>query len=75
MRSVKFVTQADLPSWTYFRISLQGGRNAWRDDQEFTAKLDELQDKLRELGISVNTYMSGVHITSNSQQIESEVDH
>ena len=75
MRSVKFVTQADLPSWTYFRISLQGGRNAWRSDQDFTAKLDELQEKLKELGISVSKYMQGVHITSTSQQIESEIDH
>lgn len=75
MRSVKFVTKADLPSWTYLRISLQGGRSPWRTDQDFTTKLNELQDKLRELGISVNSYMEGKHITPNSQQIESEIDH
>ena len=75
MRSVKFFTQASLPSWTYFRISLRGGRDAWRSDQDFTAKLDELQEKLRELGISVSNYMQGMHITSTSQQIESQIDH
>ena len=75
MRSVKFVTKADLPSWTYLRISLQGGRSPWRTDQEFTTKLNELQDKLRELGISVSNYMQGMHITPNSQQLESEIDH
>ena len=75
MRTAKFVVKADLPSWTYFRISLQGGRDPWRTDQEFIAKLDELQNKLRELGISVNTYMSGKHITTTSQSIESEIDH
>ena len=75
MRSVKFVTRADLPSWTYLRMSLEGGRSHWRTDQDFTTKLNEFQDKLRELGISVSNYMPGVHITPNSQQIESEIDH
>ena len=75
MQTVKFVAQADLPSWTYFRISLQSGRNVWQNDQEFITKLDELQQKLRELGVSVAKYMSGVHITTNAQEVESEIEH
>ncbi|RYP47365.1 hypothetical protein DL768_006565 [Monosporascus sp. mg162] len=51
-----------------------GGRSHWRTDQDFTTKLNEFQDKLRELGISVSNYMQGVHINANSQQIESEID-
>ncbi len=75
LRSVKFATKADLPSWTYFRISLQRGRNFWYSDLDFTAKVDEFQDKLRELGISVGNYMPGKHIVTDSQTLESEIDH
>jgi hypothetical protein len=74
MQSVKFVTKSDLPSWTYLRISLDG-RSPWRSDQDFTAKVNEFQDKLRELGITVNNYMQGLHISPNSQQLESQIDH
>lgn len=74
MQSVKFVTKSDLLSWTYLRISF-GGRSSWRSDQDFIFKLNELQDKLRELGISVNNYMQGMHISPNAQQVESEIDH
>ena len=73
MQSVKFVTKSELPSWTYLRISLNG-RGPWRSDQDFNAKLDEFQAKLRELGISVNNYMPGMHISPNPQQIEAQID-
>ncbi|RYP80553.1 hypothetical protein DL769_002401 [Monosporascus sp. CRB-8-3] len=62
-------------SQTQQMIRFAGGRSHWRTDQDFISKLNEFQDKLRELGISVNNYMQGVHITPNSQQIESEIDH
>ena len=75
MQNVKFVAQAELPSWTYFRISLRDGRNMWQSDQEFVTKLDELQQKLRELGVSVTKYMSGKHITTNAEEVESQVEH
>lgn len=75
LRSVKFVTKADLPCWTYFRISLQRGRNFWPSDEDFTAKIDQFQGKLRELGISVNNYMPGKHITTDGQKLESDIDH
>ncbi|KAJ8132328.1 hypothetical protein O1611_g1296 [Lasiodiplodia mahajangana] len=75
LRSVKFSTKADLPSWTYFRISSQRGRNYWPSDTEFIDKLDEFQNKLRELGISVTNYMPGKHIITDPQRLESEIDH
>ncbi|KAH8810585.1 RNA interference and gene silencing protein [Xylogone sp. PMI_703] len=75
MRTSKFVTKSDLPGWTYLRISLQGARNIWQSDQDFLGKLDELQTKLRELGVSVNNYMPGVHIASNPQDLESQIGH
>jgi eukaryotic translation initiation factor 2C len=75
MRSVKLVTKAELPSWTYLRISLQRARSPWQTDQDFTNKLNEFQAKLRELGISVNNYMTGMHITPDHQTLESEIDH
>ncbi|KAH7110616.1 ribonuclease H-like domain-containing protein [Dendryphion nanum] len=75
MRSVKFVTKSDLPRWTYLRISLAGTRSPWQSDQDFLIKLNEFQSKLRELGISVNSYMQGLHITPNSQEMEAQIDH
>lgn len=75
MQSVKFVTKSDLPLWTYFRISMPGGRGPWRSDQDFHAKLDEFQAKLRELGILVSNYMPGKHISPSRPQMESEIDH
>ncbi|KAH8691555.1 ribonuclease H-like domain-containing protein [Talaromyces proteolyticus] len=74
MRSVKFATKADLPSWTYLRISLQGGRSAWPSEADFIAKMDELQAKLRELGISVNNYLAGGHLNASGQQVENGID-
>jgi eukaryotic translation initiation factor 2C len=74
MQNVQFVMKSNLSSWTYLSIFL-GGRTPWRSDEDFLAKLDEFQEKLRELGISVKQYMPGVHIKPNVQQIESEVDH
>jgi eukaryotic translation initiation factor 2C len=75
MRSVKLVTKAELPSWTYLRISLQRVRSPWQTDQDFTNKLNEFQAKLRELGMSVNNYMTGMHITPDHQTLDSEIDH
>lgn len=75
MRTVKFVTRSDLPKWTYLRISLAGSRKLWQTDQEFLSKLNEFQDKLRELGISVNNYTPGMHIDADSQQVEGQIDH
>ncbi|RYC61800.1 hypothetical protein CHU98_g4419 [Xylaria longipes] len=75
LRSVKFATTTTLPSWTYFRISVQRGRNFWPSDQDFTAKVDEFQNKLRELGISVNNYMPGKHIITDGPNLESQIDH
>ncbi|KAI1429223.1 RNA interference and gene silencing protein [Xylaria sp. FL1777] len=75
LRSVQFSTKANLPSWTYLRISLQGGRNFWRSDEDFTDKVKEFQDKLRELGIMVGNFMPGKHIIPNHQNLESEIDH
>jgi eukaryotic translation initiation factor 2C len=75
MRTVKFVTKADLPRWTYLRISLAGSHSPWQTDQDFFSKLDEFQSKLRDLGISVNSYMQGLHIIPDSQQMEAQIDH
>ena len=75
MRSLKFVTKASLLEWTYLRISLQGVYSPWQTDQDFSNKLEEFQDKLKELGISVSNYMPGEHITVNSQNLESEISH
>ncbi|KAI0812108.1 putative RNA interference and gene silencing protein [Xylaria sp. FL0064] len=73
LRSVKFSTKSDLSSWTYFRISLQSQKFP-TPDQSFITKVDELQIKLRELGISVNNYMPGQHIVTDKQHLESEID-
>ncbi|KAI0107175.1 RNA interference and gene silencing protein [Nemania sp. FL0031] len=75
LRSVEFSTKADLSSWTYLRISLQGGPNFWQSDSKFTAKVKEFQTKLRELGISVSDYTPGEHIITNPQGLESDIDH
>ncbi|KAI3335386.1 RNA interference and gene silencing protein [Ustulina deusta] len=75
MRSAKFATGGNLPSWTYLRISPRDARSFWKTDQDFIAKLDKLQDKLKELGILVQPYMPGIHITPNAQQTESEIDY
>lgn len=73
MQSVQFVTKSSLPSWTYLRIT--NGRSAWRSDQDFNTKIDEFQLKLRELGIQVANYVPGVHLQTNSQKVESDIDH
>ncbi|KAI1291220.1 ribonuclease H-like domain-containing protein [Xylaria venustula] len=75
IRSVKLATGGNLPSWTFLRISQQGARSPWETDQVFIAKLEELQNKLRELGISAQNYIPGTNITLNAQQIESRIDH
>lgn len=74
MRSVKFATKSDLPSWTYLRISLQSERSVWSSDADFTAKVDELQAKLKDLGIFVTKYLPGMHVNVNVQQVENGID-
>lgn len=74
MRSVKFATKSDLPSWTYLRISIQDERSVWPSDGDFTAKLDELQAKLKDLGILVTKYLTGVHLNVNAHQVENGID-
>lgn len=74
MRRVKFATKSNLPSWTYLRISLQGERNVWSSDTGFTAKVDELQAKLTDLGISVANYKPGEHLKVNAHQVGNEID-
>ncbi|KAI1355074.1 RNA interference and gene silencing protein [Xylaria sp. FL0043] len=74
LRSARFSTKSDLSSWTYFGISLQREGVFRGPDQSFIAKVDELQVKLRELGISVNNYMPGKHIVTDKQHLESEID-
>ncbi|KAI1273975.1 putative RNA interference and gene silencing protein [Xylaria sp. FL0933] len=74
LRSAKFSTKSDLSSWTYFGISLQRQGVSRGPDQSFIAKVDELQVKLHELGISVNNYMPGKHIVTDKQHLESEID-
>ncbi|KAI1182530.1 RNA interference and gene silencing protein [Nemania serpens] len=74
LRSVRFSARADLPSWTYFRISLKREGGLWPSDKIITDKVNEFQDKLRELGISVNDYMQGEHITTDEQSLESDID-
>ena len=74
MRSVKFVKAATLPGWTYLRISMQGAPNQWRSDEDFSRKVNELQSKVSELGISVSNCMSGLHINVNAQNFEVQVD-
>ncbi|KAI1122114.1 RNA interference and gene silencing protein [Nemania abortiva] len=75
VRGIKFSTKAELSSWTYLRISLQRGRNFWNSDSDFLAKVDELQNKLRDLGVSVSNYLPGKHIITDPQHLESEIDH
>ena len=74
MQSVQFVTKADLPKWTYLRISLQGVRSPWQSDIDFNQKLDSFQTVLRNLGIRITNYMVGQHIVVGSQSLESEID-
>lgn len=74
MQSVKFSTKADLPSWTYLRISLQGGRSVWQSEADFNTKMNEFQAKLRELGISVNNYLPGGHLNASAQDLERGID-
>lgn len=56
------------------RISLEGGRDSGPPGQDFTTKIDQLQDMLRGLGISVNEYMPGKHIITSRQSLESDID-
>ena len=74
MRSVKFVRAAKLLGWTYLRISRQEVRSPWRSDEDFQHKVNELQSKLNELGISANNCMPGLHITVNSQNIDAQIE-
>ena len=74
MQSVQFITKADLPKWTYLRISLQGGRSPWQSDADFNKNLDSFQTVLKNLGIRITNYMVGQHIVVGSQNFESEID-
>lgn len=74
MQSVQFVTRADLPKWTYLRISLQGARSPWQSDMDFDLKLNSFQTVLRNLGIRVTDYMAGQHIVVGAHNLESEID-
>ena len=70
----EFVTKAQLPKWTYLRISLQQGHWPWRGDAEFRNTLDNFQTMLRRLGMSVANYMNGQHILVDSRNLESAVE-
>ena len=74
MQSVEFVTKAELPRWTYLRISLQGGDSFWPSEQEFKNTIDRFQTTLRQRGIRLTNCMRGQDITVRSQNFESEVD-
>ncbi|KAI1325808.1 ribonuclease H-like domain-containing protein [Xylariaceae sp. FL0255] len=75
LTSVKFAAKANLPTWTYLRISVYGKRNYWPDEGKFIQNLNDFQDKLRELGITVTNYIPGQHIIPHENEVESKVNY
>jgi eukaryotic translation initiation factor 2C len=74
MQSIQFSTRATLPSWTYLWISSEGSRDAWNNDQDLRSTLNNFQSKLKEVGIDVNAYSTGLRITLSAANIDTEIE-
>ncbi|KAL9596726.1 MAG: hypothetical protein Q9219_005601 [cf. Caloplaca sp. 3 TL-2023] len=75
MQSKQFVTKADLPRWTYLRVSFEGVPSPWQSDNHFHKSMDDFQTELKGLGMGMtDNYMKGIHISVDPQNLESEID-
>jgi len=69
MQEVGFSTRSKLSSWTYLLISSPRSPDAWRNEQELGITLNAFQQKLRRLGVDVDNYTPGLHISLNPDNV------
>jgi eukaryotic translation initiation factor 2C len=74
MQSIQFSTKANLSTWTYLQISVEGSRDAWRNEQEVRSTMDDFKAKLRELGIDAKDYTPGLQFTLVAANVEGQID-
>ena len=74
MISIQFSMSAQLPTWTYLLLSLEGKPNAWNSEQEVDATMNAFQAKLREVGIAVADFTRGLKITLTGPDFEKQID-
>ncbi len=74
MQEVEFTTRSRLSSWTYVLISSANWRDAWDSEQDLRYTLDNFQSKLRQVGVEVNNYTSGLRILLNPANVDVDID-
>jgi eukaryotic translation initiation factor 2C len=74
MISIQFSMSAQLPTWTYLLLSLEGRPNAWNSEQELNATMNAFQAKLKEVGIAVAGFTRGLKITLKGPDFEKQID-
>jgi hypothetical protein len=70
----RLLRSAALEKWTYLIISLEGRPMVWQSPQEFHSCLDRFAVKLKDIGIQLGPYMSGLQLSIKSGGPELKID-